>query len=186
MLPEISKYINNPISLIVIGWLAIYLFLVFLIFFYRYFSLKSWIKEEKRALNYYILRREVSEYSFLWECASKLKSTNPIIYDGCIEEAKQDANGGLTFLGIVASTAPFIGLFGTVVGILTAFANLKGAATLQFVAPAIADALIATAVGILVAVPAYSFHQILDKKVDELIALLKLEKDAYLSDEPKR
>jgi biopolymer transport protein ExbB/TolQ len=186
MWSELSKYINNPVTLFVIGWLVIYLFLVFFIFFYRYFTLKKWIKDEKRALNYYILKREVSELSFLWECASNLKTTNPVIYDGCIEEAKQEASSGLTFLGIVASTAPFIGLFGTVVGILTAFANLKDAATLQYVAPAIADALIATAIGILVAVPAYSFHQILDRKVDELIAFMELEKDAYLSDETRK
>jgi biopolymer transport protein ExbB/TolQ len=184
MLSEISKFVNNPVSLIVIGWLGIYFFLVFFLFFYRWFVLNSWIKEETKALELFLARGEPSDRSFLVECATRLErdggGRKDLLYDGCIEEAKQEAMGGLTFLGIVASTSPFIGLFGTVVGILTAFANLKGPATLQYVAPAIADALVATAVGILVAVPAYSFHQILDKKVEDLLALLHLEKDAYL------
>ncbi|HIQ50696.1 MAG TPA: MotA/TolQ/ExbB proton channel family protein, partial [Nautiliaceae bacterium] len=78
-------------------------------------------------------------------------------------------------------TAPFIGLFGTVVGILNAFASMKSVTTINMIAPAIADALIATAIGIIVAVPAYSFHQILEKKVEDLISLLEMQKDFYLS-----
>jgi biopolymer transport protein ExbB/TolQ len=183
MLSDLSKFVNNPISLIVIGWLGFYLFMVFLIFFYRFFVLNGWIKDETKALEFFVVRGEPSDRSFLIECSARIKGKDDhshLLFDGCIEEAKREASTGLTFLSIVASTAPFIGLFGTVVGILTAFANLKGAATLQYVAPAIADALVATAVGILVAVPAYSFHQILDKKVEDLLAILHLEKDAYL------
>jgi biopolymer transport protein TolQ len=62
----------------------------------------------------------------------------------------------LTFLGTTASTAPFIGLFGTVWGIMTAFQGLSTAQTssIQAVAPGISEALIATAVGLLAAIPA--------------------------------
>ena len=67
------------------------------------------------------------------------------------------------------------------VGILTAFQGMQSVSTLNMIAPAIADALIATAVGIIVAVPAYSFHQILSKKVEDLISTLKIQKDIYLS-----
>ena len=84
-------------------------------------------------------------------------------------------------LRIVASPAPFIGLFGTVIGILNAFAGMKSVTTINMIAPAIADALIATAIGIIVAVPAYSFHQILAKKVEDLILTLKMQRDMYLS-----
>lgn len=63
---------------------------------------------------------------------------------------------GLTFLATVGSTSPFIGLFGTVWGIMNAFLGLAGAksATLTMVAPGIAEALIATAMGLIAAIPA--------------------------------
>ena len=63
---------------------------------------------------------------------------------------------GLTFLATVGSTSPFIGLFGTVWGIMNSFLGLAGAksATLTMVAPGIAEALIATAMGLVAAIPA--------------------------------
>ncbi|MBF0310568.1 MAG: protein TolQ [Magnetococcales bacterium] len=63
---------------------------------------------------------------------------------------------GLTFLATVGSTSPFIGLFGTVWGIMNAFRGLAGAksTTLTMVAPGIAEALIATAIGLVAAIPA--------------------------------
>ena len=62
----------------------------------------------------------------------------------------------LTWLATIAATSPFIGLFGTVMGILDAFQGLgtAGAATLRAVAPGIAEALVTTAAGLFVAVPA--------------------------------
>jgi biopolymer transport protein TolQ len=63
---------------------------------------------------------------------------------------------GITFLATVASAAPFIGLFGTVWGIMTAFHGLSQAksSTIQAVAPGISEALVATAVGLAAAIPA--------------------------------
>jgi biopolymer transport protein TolQ len=62
----------------------------------------------------------------------------------------------LTFLATTASTTPFIGLFGTVWGIMTAFRGLSTAqsSSIQAVAPGISEALIATAVGLAAAIPA--------------------------------
>ena len=62
----------------------------------------------------------------------------------------------MTFLATTASVTPFIGLFGTVWGVMTSFAGLANAnsATLRAVAPGIADALIATAFGLFAAIPA--------------------------------
>src|SRR5215472_4078005 len=62
----------------------------------------------------------------------------------------------MTFLATTASVAPFVGLFGTVWGVMTSFAGLSNAntATLRAVAPGIADALIATAFGLFTAIPA--------------------------------
>ncbi|MBF0273424.1 MAG: protein TolQ [Magnetococcales bacterium] len=63
---------------------------------------------------------------------------------------------GLTFLATVGSICPFIGLFGTVWGIMNSFLGLAGAksTTLTMVAPGIAEALIATAMGLVAAIPA--------------------------------
>ena len=63
---------------------------------------------------------------------------------------------GLTFLATTGNTSPFIGLFGTVWGIMSSFSSIgmKGSASLGVVAPGIAEALIATAAGLAAAIPA--------------------------------
>ena len=67
---------------------------------------------------------------------------------------------GLSFLATVGSTAPFIGLFGTVWGIKTAFEGIAMSqdTSLAVVAPGIAEALLATALGLLAAIPAVVFY----------------------------
>ena len=67
---------------------------------------------------------------------------------------------GLSFLATIGSTAPFIGLFGTVWGIKTAFEQIAIAqdTSLAVVAPGIAEALLATALGLLAAIPAVIFY----------------------------
>ena len=181
MLPEISKILTNPINIIVLGWLSIYLFFVFFVFFYKYFQLNSWLKNEEETFNSLIISDVFPANSTLKNCIEKATNINSHTLNACIEASKKKANKGLIFLSIVASTAPFIGLFGTVVGILSAFNGMKSVTTINMIAPAIADALIATALGILVAVPSYSFHQILQKKIEDLILTLKMQKDMYLS-----
>ena len=70
------------------------------------------------------------------------------------EQEKLEA--GLPFLASVASVSPYIGLFGTVWGILNAFRGLANQhqATLATVAPGISEALVATAIGLFAAIPA--------------------------------
>ena len=83
-----------------------------------------------------------------------------------------------TFLATVASSSPFIGLFGTVWGIMNAFEGIGrlGSATLAVVAPGIADALIATATGLAAAIPAviaYNYFsresEVLEMQLDNFI-----------------
>jgi biopolymer transport protein TolQ len=71
-------------------------------------------------------------------------------------EAVTSMERRLTWLATIAATSPFIGLFGTVMGVVDAFHGLgtAGAATLRAVAPGISEALITTAAGLFVAVPA--------------------------------
>lgn len=76
----------------------------------------------------------------------------------------------LSFLATVGSISPYIGLFGTVWGIMNAFISLGAVkqATLQMVAPGIAEALIATAMGLFAAIPAVVFYNRFAHKVETL------------------
>ncbi len=76
------------------------------------------------------------------------------------------------FLATTASITPFIGLFGTVWGIMAAFQNIgaQGSTSLNVVAPGIAEALIATAAGLFAAIPAVYFYNHLTNRVREFAA----------------
>lgn len=72
-------------------------------------------------------------------------------------------------LASIGSIAPFIGLFGTVWGIIDAFTGLAtGGGSIEAVAPGIAEALIATAVGLAAAIPAYWFFNIFNSKISRI------------------
>jgi biopolymer transport protein TolQ len=77
-------------------------------------------------------------------------------------------------LGIAASSSPFIGLFGTVWGIMNSFRgmSLQGSAGIAAVAPGIAEALITTAAGIGVAVPAVIAYNVLNRRVQLITTIL--------------
>ena len=76
--------------------------------------------------------------------------------EGGIEKEMSKIEKGFTFLATVGSTAPFIGLFGTVWGIMNSFQSIAISrnTSLAIVAPGIAEALFATALGLLAAIPA--------------------------------
>ncbi|MBK9030920.1 MAG: MotA/TolQ/ExbB proton channel family protein [Myxococcales bacterium] len=75
---------------------------------------------------------------------------------------------GLAGIGTVATATPFVGLFGTVIGIINAFALLKGNATIEVIGPAIAEALYATAGGLLIAIFAAMGFNYCTTRVEEL------------------
>jgi len=68
----------------------------------------------------------------------------------------------------VRTTTPFFGLFGTVIGIINAFALLKGNATIEVIGPAIAEALYSTAFGLLVAIIAAMAFNYCTNRVEEM------------------
>ena len=80
----------------------------------------------------------------------------------------------VNFLATTASITPFIGLFGTVWGIILAFQGIgeTGSTSLAVVAPGIAEALIATAAGLFAAIPAVYFYNHLTQKVKEMAAAM--------------
>ena len=76
----------------------------------------------------------------------------------------------MSWLATVASVSPFIGLFGTVWGIIDAFEGLgnAGSASLRAVAPGISEALVTTAVGLAAAIPAAIFYNVFGTRIKEL------------------
>ncbi len=104
------------------------------------------------------------------------------ILDLCQYAATKDATKGLSGLSIVASTSPFIGLFGTVVSILDTFKDIgQASSSMNLIAGGVSDALIATAAGIFVAIFAYTFHQLLKRKAYELSGLIRMQSDSLIA-----
>lgn len=87
-----------------------------------------------------------------------------------ISEEQERLEKGLAFLATVGSVSPYIGLFGTVWGIMNAFIGLSQVqqATLSTVAPGIAEALIATAIGLFAAIPAVVAYNRFAARVETL------------------
>jgi biopolymer transport protein ExbB/TolQ len=95
-----------------------------------------------------------------WEAAEEVPANRRAHVAGAarlaVTECAAEARRGLPLLASVAATAPFIGLFGTVWGIMNAFTAIaaSGNTSLAAVAPGIAEALFATALGLVAAIPA--------------------------------
>ncbi len=101
---------------------------------------------------------------------------NPLALERAAQTASSEAltvmEQRMTWLATIAAIAPFIGLFGTVMGIIDAFHGLgtAGAATLRAVAPGISEALITTAAGLVVAIPAVVGYNQLTARLREFAA----------------
>ena len=117
------------------------------------------------------------------------------------KERRKGYESGLLFPGTLGNNAPFVGLFGTVLGIVTAFKELAGAAGntngMNNVMSGIAEALVATAVGILVAIPAVIAYNAFTKKCQDLeenvmsmgnlvLAQMKSHKDGFYTRHPQK
>lgn len=113
-----------------------------------------------------------------WKKSFEKGARSPISLQNRIDKAMDLAltremerlEGRLGFLATVGSSAPFIGLFGTVVGIMTSFQAIAGSksTSLAVVAPGIAEALLATAIGLLAAIPAVIAYNKLSSDASKL------------------
>ena len=92
-----------------------------------------------------------------------------------LTEVMHKREAGLSVLASVAATAPFVGLFGTVWGIINSFAAIAASknTSLAVVAPGIAEALLATAMGLLAAIPAVVFYNLLHLSVTTSLQTLE-------------
>ena len=86
------------------------------------------------------------------------------------DEAIRPFDKNLWFLAMVAYVSPFIGLFGTVWGVMDSFASIgtNQSVSIGVIAPGLAIALGTTALGLIVAIPAAIAHQVFSKRADEL------------------
>ncbi len=97
--------------------------------------------------------------------------------------ATTEMESRVPLLGTTASAAPFIGLFGTVWGIMNSFRNIgaKGAANLATVAPGIAEALVATAIGLLAAIPAVMAYNYFSRRIRVISADMETFSSDFLN-----
>jgi len=174
---------SHPVTIGVLALLALYFFILNWVFFYRYFSLKSWLRRESDSLESLLLgATTVSETSFLYNFIRRSSVISREVLQLGLLAATKEATKGLSLLSIFASTTPFIGLFGTVVSILDTFTHIgQASGSMSIIASGVSDALIATASGIFVAVFAYTYHQILKRKAFEISNYLQMQSDAIIA-----
>jgi biopolymer transport protein ExbB/TolQ len=163
--------------------LSAYFISVMWVYLYRYFYLSEKLAIEKESVEYLLSDMgSKAKGSYLEKC-NAFGKLNERSLKACMLAATKDVTYGLSLLSIVASTSPFVGLFGTVVSILDSFAKMgmEGAANVQSIAPSISEALVSTAFGILVAIPAFAFHIVLKRKGFEIINYINMQSEIILS-----
>ena len=196
LIPALKQ--GGPVTWVTFGILVIMSMGSFFILFAKYFEQQKIINQHAK------VRASFWNHGTLEEAATKVDKDTPyrqLVDDGLRAQAQhnqlldaQDQHdwtavvmtrtraaiesklkGGLAFLASTASTAPFIGLFGTVIGILGALVKIgaAGQASIDTVAGPVGEALIMTAIGLAVAVPAvlaYNWLQARNKLISEQMA----------------
>jgi biopolymer transport protein TolQ len=96
---------------------------------------------------------------------------------------QQRASTLMPLLASIGSASPFVGLFGTVYGIMDAFLRIgrEKSASLPVVAPAIGEALIATAIGLFAAIPAVVAYNAIARRLDDLLSAVEASSEAWIS-----
>jgi len=110
------------------------------------------------------------------ESSARMEAANSIVAEALFEET-QKLKKNLWILGTVATSAPFIGLLGTVVGIIKSFESMAIAGTGGFavVAAGISEALVATALGLGVAIIAVIFYNYFQTRISMLTGLFRIQ-----------
>ena len=166
-----------PVWMIIVEWLARLILLILL-------GLSIWsfaiIIERRRFLKSFDLDKEFLDIE---NQASKLSKENTHMgLNRHFYSLQKRLQVGLGILGTLGSTTPFIGLLGTILGIIVAFGELSaGNAGSNAVMFALAEALILTAVGLFVAIPAVIAFNIFSKRSKLIINDLQTRLDEYIA-----
>lgn len=155
-------------TLVAVGILAFYSIVALAIFLYRFSNLSSFYTRELKSLDKLLKNNSLSFESYFKPCEGSINKLE-IFYN----EASKTLSEGLTWLGIIATTSPFIGLFGTVISIYLTLISLGDNSSISQISSPIGHALIATAAGIISAVLAYTFHLIIKRKTYECLNILE-------------
>jgi biopolymer transport protein ExbB/TolQ len=185
MIDILLNYIqsSSAITISILILLSIYFVLTIWVYIYKILSLNSKINTEKNNLDSLLLgESKISNLTIIPKQIHNSSVSKELLEVSEISLVR-DASSGLSILSIISSTSPFIGLFGTVVGILESFAAFANTSKVSFatIAPVISEALIATAAGIFVAIFAYTFHQIITRKVYTFNTYIKSQINLIIS-----
>ena len=174
---------SHPVTIGVLILLSVYFIVLNWVFFYRYFSINSWLSRESSSLESLLLGAStVNENSFLNNFIKTSNIVSKEVLALGMLAATKEATKGLSVLSVFASTTPFIGLFGTVVSILDTFTHIgQTSGSMSIISSGVSDALVATAAGIFVAIFSYTYHQMLKRKSFELVSYLQMQSDAILA-----
>lgn len=132
--------------------------------------------------------QNVGETSFLTGAANTLVTSHQTseaigaALSSYIKEEKMKLEKGLAVLATLGANAPFIGLFGTVLGIIRSFAYLGAQSGTATVMSGISQALFATAFGLFVAIPAVIAFNIFTKLIKDLVTKVEALRDFYISE----
>lgn len=181
----------------VIEWLARLIFLILIILsiwsvsiiierrkFYKTLDIPfNEFKKNIRTKNF----KELASQFFIGELFQELtpqKSSEQVekIFDAFIIHKKNELEKGLPVLGTLGSTTPFIGLLGTIMGIIVSFGELsQGTGNTNSVMFSLAEALILTAVGLMVAIPAVISFNYYSRKVRLILNETAALKDLFIA-----
>ena len=135
---------------------------------------EKFVTDQKRQSHHFglsqifiIVHEELKKFENLKESENTIAKSIQII----ISRQEEKLEEGLSFLSTVASVSPFIGLFGTVWGVMNAFSGLAqlSQVSINAVAPGISEALVATALGLFAAIPALISYNWSVKSIDSII-----------------
>ncbi|HOM26586.1 MAG TPA: MotA/TolQ/ExbB proton channel family protein [bacterium] len=171
--------IFGKVDLVILAFLSIY---SWYIIFEKLFVLKTAFKRNKDFEKIFLSQKEIKRipcplYSVLDYLTSliKFEKFSPEISKKYIEKAfikeQNNLEKNLTSLATITAIAPFLGLLGTIWGLLIAFTNMSitGSSSIKVVASGVAEALITTVLGLLVAIPAAVGYNFLREKIQLLM-----------------
>lgn len=195
-------YHMGPVGMVVMAILVIFSIISWAIILSKWLLINSMLKNNNLFINLFwqtkdlallinhpdkspsleVFKDGVMEYERQKNKAEK-QETFLVIERALVRSARKQikkADSLLAFLATIGSVSPFIGLFGTVVGIMSSFSKIAqaGNASLATVAPGIAEALLATSIGLFAAIPAVMAYNMLQTR----LKLLKSDLDNFCLD----
>lgn len=150
-------------------------------------SVQQWLSKQELGANHIAFLRESSPLGRVFAAALTQPQLNRMQLKEAMEDAGRhvlpDLERFLNTLGTIAAISPFLGLLGTVLGMIEMFAGVgtHGVGDPALVANGISQALITTAAGLIVAIPSLMFYRYFRGRVNELLVLMEEEADKLLT-----